>query len=66
MAALLAYVADLRRHGRDAAADKAEEQFKTVLGFDAKEECYKDVGGATNGLTRSVLQSSPTTKRPQG
>jgi integrase len=42
IAALLAYVADLRRHGRHAAADKAEGQFKTVLGFDAKEERYKD------------------------
>ena len=42
IAALLSYVADLRRHGRHAAAKKAEGQFKTVLGFDAEQERYKD------------------------
>lgn len=42
IAALLTYVADLRRHGRHAAANKAEGQFKTVLGFDAPHERYKD------------------------
>jgi integrase len=42
IAALLAYLADLRSHGRHAAAKKAEGQFKTVLRFDAKQERYQD------------------------
>jgi integrase len=42
IAALLAYVADLRRHGRHAAANKAEGQFKTVLDFNSTQERYTD------------------------
>ncbi|MGH8134523.1 MAG: tyrosine-type recombinase/integrase [Steroidobacteraceae bacterium] len=40
--ALNAYVEDLRRHGRAQAADKAEGQFRTALGFDKTAEVYTD------------------------
>jgi len=40
--ALNAYVEDLRRHGRAQAADKAEGQFRTALGFDHTAEVYTD------------------------
>ena len=42
MAALEAYVADLRRHGRAEAAKKAEGEFRTALGFDRRAECYTE------------------------
>jgi integrase len=40
--ALETYAEDLRRHGRVQAADKAEGQFRTALGFDRTAEAYTD------------------------
>lgn len=42
MAALDAYLADLRRHDRAGAAAKAAGQFKTALGFDRRDRRYAD------------------------
>jgi integrase len=40
--ALDTYLVDLRRHGRTQAAQKAEGQFRTALGFDRTAEAYRD------------------------
>lgn len=42
LAGLQSYLADLRRHGREAAANKADGQFKTALRFDRKQKGYDD------------------------
>jgi len=42
LAALLAYLTDLRRHDRADAAKTAEGRFKTALGFDRKTNVYTD------------------------
>jgi integrase len=41
-AALETYLADLRRHNRDDAADTAEGRFRTALDFDFKDRRYRD------------------------
>lgn len=42
VAALETYLADLRRHDRLDAAERAESHFKTALGFDRKDKRYQD------------------------
>src|SRR4051812_10555347 len=42
IAALTAYLTDLRRHGRADAAKTADGRFKTALGFDRKTQSYTD------------------------
>jgi hypothetical protein len=42
IAALEAYLADLRRHDRADAANTAEGRFRTALGFEVKTKSYKD------------------------